>query len=320
MASTVTAGSEDEFHNFSDEENDADNDESSDTASASENDESNSRKVKVKVEQMEGGENRSLLSSMSNTLSSQPVIATSSAMTTVLPSSHAASTSVSMSQGGSNDKSQLLADKVKTEQADIKTEPDSANAVKAEVAMDITESSTIDLASISTAGATSGPLPPASSSTLPSSSSQVSVLPSQGLKQEPETHVIEDDDSSATCSADEGTAQDDLMFHPGLGSRALPGSKGLMSTPPKLGSGDKVTSSDDKKFFSTEGIRINNRQVDSSSSSKSDVSGGIDKVKAEEDGGQSRTIRDFAECLSRDNRGVNNIRDLIDSAIDKHLG
>lgn len=320
MASTVTAGSEDEFHNFSDEENDADNDESSDTASASENDESNSRKVKVKMEKMEGDENRSLLSSMSNTLSSQPVIATSSAMPTVLSSSHAASTSVSMSQGGSNDKSQLLADKVKTEQADIKTEPDSANAVKAEVAMDITESSTIDLASISTAGATSGPLPPASSSTLASSSSQVSVLPSQGLKQEPETHVIEDDDSSATCSADEGTAQDDLMFHPGLGSRALPGSKGLMSTPPKLGSGDKVTSSDDKKFFSTEGIRINNRQVDSSSSSKSDVSGGIDKVKAEEDGGQSRTMRDFAECLSRDNRGVNNIRDLIDSAIDKHLG
>lgn len=320
MASTVTAGSEDEFHNFSDEENDADNDESSDTASASENDESNSRKVKVKMEKIEGDENRSLLSSMSNTLSSQPVISTSSAMPTVLSSSHVASTSVSMSQGGSNDKSQLLADKVKTEQADIKTEPDSANAVKAEVAMDITESSTIDLASISTAGATSGPLPPASSSTLASSSSQVSVLPSQGLKQEPETHVIEDDDSSATCSADEGTAQDDLMFHPGLGSRALPSSKGLMSTPPKLGSGDKVTSSDDKKFFSTEGIRINNRQVDSSSSSKSDVSGGIDKVKAEEDGGQSRTMRDFAECLSRDNRGVNNIRDLIDSAIDKHLG
>ncbi|XP_041456607.1 nuclear receptor corepressor 1-like isoform X4 [Lytechinus variegatus] len=317
MASTVTAGSEDEFPNFSDEENDADNDESSDTASASENDESNSRKVKVKVEKMEVDENQTLTSTISDTLTStsKPVTAMSSAGTTVLSSSHSTSTSVSMSQGGINDKNLLLTDKIKNEKPDIKIEPDSANAVKVE---EVTESA-IDSAPTSSAGATSGPLP-ASTSTLSSSSSQVSVLPSQGLKQEPETHVIEDDDSSATCSADEGTAQDDL-FHPGFGSRALPGSKGLISTPPKLGSGDKVTSSDDKKFFSAEGIRINNRQVDSSSS-KGNGSGGIDKVKVEEDEGHgSRTIRRvIAECLGGDSRGVNNIRDLIDSAIDKHLG
>ena len=125
--------------------------------------------------------------------------------------------------------------------------------------------------------------------------------------------MIEDDDSSATCSADEGTHQDDFMFHStNVGSRALPG-KGPPQSSAKFGSGDKmVSSSDDKDYFKSNPVRMNNRVVESSGG------GGVVKTGTEEDGQGRDRMRAFSEFLGP-NKGVNNIRDLIDSAIDKHL-
>ena len=131
----VTANSEDEFPNFSDDENDADNDESSDTASASEN-ESSVKKVKIKVENMEVDETQTPSSSNSETVTSATAAVTTANVTGMSASSSSSlvttTTSVATSQGGSNERD-ASRDKGRTEKPEIKSEPDSLSIPKATI-------------------------------------------------------------------------------------------------------------------------------------------------------------------------------------------
>ncbi|XP_022086194.1 nuclear receptor corepressor 1-like isoform X2 [Acanthaster planci] len=343
--STLTAMSDDDDDSmmFSDEENDADNDMgSSDTDSASENDgDSLSRKLK----KGEGGE-----AGLGGT---EPMEVGGPSIASVAVTVGGAGDNKGSLPDTGHDKNQSGNDKGggrasdnpegarrdvgNTEQkAEQPKDVDAAKKTTAEPQQPPRPSSQADQPSLnaemlpSRAELPLGPPRPSSQPEQPSLNAE--MLPSRAELPPGPTRPRDEDDSSATCSADEGQSHEDVeavVIQEPTNSSLMPLTRRALESQGQSAC-DKVSSSDEKRFFHHHQLPANRDRLGELSSSSQPPS--QPQVQTQQDGRQARMgisgdagssgkpNPTLAEFLGMEGKEVNNIKDLIDSAIDKHLG